>query len=108
MSKKLKDTFNAKMDIKPSADFDSSFFTKLEKVQKKPGVFSNWIAWAISGCATASVLFFAVTNYNVPTRSNSVSHEEYIQSVIEVQDTLDEGIVTDDMMDLTTSSPDAI
>lgn len=107
MNKKLRDSFNAKMDLKPSKDFDSTFFAKLEKSDKKPNFFSNWITWAVSGCATASVLFIAVTNYSVPNRS-LVHQEEYIQSLIEVQDTLNEGIGGDDLIDLTTSSTDAI
>lgn len=108
MSKKLKDTFNSKMDVKPSNGFDSAFFSKLEKAQKKPKLFSHWISWAVSGCATASVLFFAVTNYNVPSRSQQQYSEEYIQSVIEIQDTLNEGITSDEAIDLTSADIDAI
>lgn len=108
MSKKLKDSFNSKMDIKTSSQFDSTFFAKLEKTQKGPKLFSHWLGWAISGCATASVLFFAVTHYNVPVRPIAATHEEYIQSVIDIQDTLDEGVASEEMMDLTTASSDAI
>lgn len=107
MSNNLKKALLKKMDHSSSQNFDALFFEKLEKEKaKKPGVFSNWIAWAISGCATASVIFIAATNYNIP--AHSFNHQEYVESALEIQSTINDDISNDDMIDLTTSSPDEI
>ncbi|MBY0413226.1 MAG: hypothetical protein K2Q18_03630 [Bdellovibrionales bacterium] len=105
MSDSLKRSLKKKMAVAPSSDFDSKFFAKLEK-EKRPSVFSNWLTWAVSGCATASVLFIAINNYNQTHRG--FDHKEYVEAAMEIQNTMTEDISTDDMIDLTTSSSDEI
>lgn len=106
MSNKLKQSLVEKMEIKPSSDFDSRFFEKLEKQKKRPGVFANWLTWAISGCATASVLFIAINSYKVPTAT--FNHKEYIDTALEIQSAMTEEITNDGMSDLTSSAVDEI
>ena len=106
MSNELKKSLINKMDIKPSSGFDAAFFDKLEKTKKRPGVFSNWVTWAVSGCATASVLFIAISNHN--TQRNSFNHMEYVESVIEIQRSMTEEIASEDMDDLTIIPSDEI
>lgn len=106
MSNQLKESLRKKMDVTPSAQFDSAFFDKLEK-SKKPGIFSSWITWAVSGCATASVLFIALTNYHLPNK-HAFSHKEYIENALEIQGDLNEGIDPVEPSDLTVSSLDEI
>ena len=107
MSMKLKESLVKKMDVKPSAGFDDKFFARLDKENTRPGVFASWLTWAISGCATASVLFIAVNNYNVPAR-HSFNHKEYVESVLEIQKTFNEDVSSDEMIDLTTTASDEI
>ena len=107
MSNKLKESLIKKTDIMPSVNFDSSFFDKIEAAKKRPGVFSNWITWTITGCATASVLFIAVTSYNLSAR-RTFNHQEYVESVLEIQSTVNEEISQDEMIDLTSFSSDEI
>lgn len=110
MSDNLKKSLQKKMNVTPSADFDARFFTKLEQEKKRPGVFANWITWAISGCATASVLFIAINNYNATQRT--FNHKEYVETAMEIQNTMtediSEDISNDDMIDLTSVSADEI
>lgn len=105
MSNQLKDALKKKMDVTPSSDFDSAFFEKLEK-SKKPRLFSNWVTWAVSGCATASVLFIAITNYNVPGPQR-VNQREFVENALEIQGALNEGISPIES-DLTVSVSDEI
>lgn len=108
MSYELKKSLIKKMDITPAPDFDLRFFEKLENHQKRPSVFANWLTWAVSGCATASVLFIAVTSYNVPAR-RTLNRQEYVESFLEIQKTVNEDISRDEVMiDLTTLAPDEI
>jgi hypothetical protein len=102
----LKKSLIEKLDVKPSSDFDSRFFEKLEKEKKRPRVFASWLTWAISGCATASVLFIAITSYRVPT--NSFNHKEYVESALEIQSAMTEESFVDGTVDLTSSSYDEI
>lgn len=106
MSNELKKSLIKKLDVKPSSNFDAAFFDKLEKSQKRPGVFSNWITWVVSGCATASVLFIAINNYN--SHNHSFNHEKYVESVIEIQQSMTEEIANEDMDDLTIIPSDEI
>lgn len=105
MSNKLKHSLIEKLDVKPSSDFDSRFFEKLEK-QKKPKAFANWLTWAISGCATASVLFIAINSYRVP--APTFNHKEYAEAAMEIQSSMTEDITNDTLPDLTSSSYDEI
>lgn len=105
MSNQLKDALKKKMDVTPSSDFDSTFFEKLEK-SKKPRLFSNWVTWAVSGCATASVLFIAISNYNIPGHK-PVTQREFVENALEIQGALNEGISPIDS-DLTVSFTDEI
>lgn len=102
----LKKSLAEKLDVKPSSDFDSRFFEKLEKEKKRPRVFANWLTWAISGCATASVLFIAINSYRVPTQT--FNHKEYVESALEIQSAMTEDITSDSTVDLTSSSYDEI
>lgn len=109
MSKQLKEALVNKMDVKPSAHFDAAFFNKLEKEKNRPLFFSNWIAWAISGCACASVLFVTFTNnqpHYRPIAKSTINHQEYLESALEFQNTLNEDVSPDS--DLTGSSTDEI
>lgn len=106
MSNELKKSLIKKLDIKPSSGFDAAFFDKLEKTKKRPGVFSNWITWAVSGCATASVLFIAINNYN--SHKHSFNHQEYVESVLEIQRSMSEEIANEDIDDLTIIPSDEI
>ena len=103
----LKKSLIKKMDVEPSKNFDAKFFEKLHKEEARPKVFSTWITWAISGCATASVLFIAITNYNVQPR-HTFNHKEYIDSMLELQNTVNDGIADDRMIDLTSTPSDEI
>jgi hypothetical protein len=103
MSRKLKDTFNKKMDLQATPGFDSAFFKKLEK-ERKPNFFSRYLTWAISGCATLSVLAIAINTYHV-TPQHSFNHKEYVETVIDLQSSFDDSVAGDyqtDMLDLTT------
>ncbi len=95
------------MDVHASAHFDSTFFEKLEKSKKRPSVFASWITWAISGCATASVLFMAITNYNLPS-SHAFNHQEYVENVLEIQGAINEGVAPVEPSDLTGNTTDEI
>ena len=106
MSNKLKQSLVEKMATKSSSDFDSRFFEKLEKQQKRPRVFASWLTWAISGCATASVLFIAINSYKVPT--STFNHKEYIDTAMEIQSAMTEEVTSDGMSDLTSSAYDEI
>lgn len=110
MGKNLKETFVKKMDIKSSKDFDSQFFKKLEAQKSKPSFFAHYFTWAISGLATLSIIFIAINNYHM-TSKTSLNHQEYIESVIEMQNTIDENVYSDmpeESLDLTTSQADEI
>lgn len=102
----LKKSLVEKLDVKPSSDFDSRFFEKLEKEKKRPGVFANWLTWAISGCATASVLFIAINSYRVP--APTFNHKEYVESALEIQSAMTDDITSDGTVDLTSSTVDEI
>lgn len=106
MSNKLKQSLVEKMDIKSSPDFDSRFFEKLEKEKKRPRAFVSWLTWAISGCATASVLFIAINSYKVPTAT--FNHKEYVDTALEIQSAMTDDITSDDTSDLTSSAVDEI
>lgn len=106
MSNQLKESLRKKMDVTPSTQFDSLFFDKLEK-SRKPSVFSNWITWAVSGCATASVLFIALSNYHIPTR-HAFNHQEYVENALEIQGDLNESVVPLESSDLTVNTLDEI
>ena len=106
MSNKLKESLVEKMDMKSSPDFDSRFFKKLEKQQKRPRAFASWLTWAISGCATASVLFIVINSYKVPTAT--FNHKEYIDTALEIQSAMTEDITNDGMSDLTSPAYDEI
>jgi hypothetical protein len=105
MSAPLKKSLINKMDVNSSPDFDVRFFEKLDEQKKRPSSFANWLTWAVSGCATASVLFIAVTSYNFPDR-HSFNHKEYVDSVLEIQKTVNEDISRD--ADLTSHHHDEI
>lgn len=102
----LKKSLIEKLDVKSSSDFDSRFFEKLEKDKKRPRVFANWLTWAISGCATASVLFIAINSYRVP--APTFNHKEYVESALEIQSAMTDDITSDGTVDLTTSTYDEI
>lgn len=106
MSNKLKQSLVEKMDMKPSPDFDSRFFEKLEKEKKRPRVFASWLTWAISGCATASVLFIAINSYKVPTAT--FNHKEYVDTALEIQSAMTDDVTSDETSDLTSPSYDEI
>lgn len=102
----LKKSLVEKLDVKTSSDFDSRFFEKLEKEKKRPRVFASWLTWAISGCATASVLFIAITSYRVP--APAFNHREYVESALEIQSAMTDDTSFDGTVDLTTSAVDEI
>jgi hypothetical protein len=102
----LKKSLIEKLDVTPSSDFDSRFFEKLEKEKKRPRVFASWLTWAISGCATASVLFIAINSYRGLTPT--FNHKEYVESALEIQSTMTDDITGDGTVDLTSSSYDEI
>jgi hypothetical protein len=106
MKNGLKQSLIKKLDITPSAKFDAQFFEKLEKTNRHKG-FSNWVTLAISGCATASVLFISISSYNAAHRA-TFNHREYVESVLEVQQSMTEEISNDDMIDLTSLFSDEI
>ena len=103
---KLKQSLIEKMDVSASPDFDARFFEKLKHQKKRPGVFANWLTWAISGCATASVLFIAINTYRVPV--HTFNHQEYVEAALEIQSTMTEDITNDGIVDLTSLSYDEI
>lgn len=112
MSKKLKEAFIAKMDVKTSPDFDSQFFKKLEKekARKTSRLFSPNLTWLISGCATLSVLFIAINSYEAPKKA-PFHHKEYVEAVIDVQNSFDDSVTNDnasDTADLTISPANEI
>lgn len=102
----LKKSLVEKLDVKPSSDFDSRFFEKLEREKKRPRVFASWLTWAISGCATASVLFIAINSYRVP--APTFNHKEYVESALEIQSAMTDDITSEGTVDLTSSSYDEI
>ena len=106
MTNKLKQSLIEKIDVNSSKDFDARFFEKLSREQKRPRLFANWLTWAISGCATASVLLLAINSYRVPT--STFNHREYVETALEIQTTMNEVITSDEMSDLTGSSVDEI
>ncbi len=106
MDSELKKALINKTQNQKSPDFDAAFFEKLEKVKNRPKVFSGWLTWAISGCATLCVLFIAVTSYNTPVK-RTFNHSEYINSAIEIQNSLNEDVSVDDL-DLTSKEYDEI
>ncbi|MBC7712765.1 MAG: hypothetical protein H7177_05475 [Rhizobacter sp.] len=73
----------------------------------RPKVFSKWITWVISGCATASVLTIAISTYNAQPR-HAFNHKEYIDSMLELQDTVNDNISDDNMNNLTVVHSDEI
>ncbi len=104
---KLKESLIKKMDITPSKNFDAAFFEKLESEKSRPKIFSKWITWAISGLATASVLFIAITNYNTAPK-HAFNHKEYVESVLEIQSTFNDEITDSATNDLTVMPSDEI
>jgi hypothetical protein len=102
----LKKSLIEKLDIKPSSDFDSRFFEKLGKEKKRPRVFASWLTWAVSGCATASVLYLAITGNHPP--APAFNHREYVESAVEIQSAMTDDITIAGTVDLTTSSYDEI
>lgn len=106
IANKLKKSLTEKMDVPVSSDFDARFFEKLNHQKKRPGVFANWLTWAISGCATASVLFIAINSYRVPV--HTFNHQEYVEAALEIQSTMTEDITSDATVDLTSLSYDEI
>jgi hypothetical protein len=109
MKNGLKQALVKKLEVTPSETFDAQFFEKLE-VARRPGVFSNWITWMVSGLATASVLFISINSFNSPhnLHRSSFNHREYVESVLEIQQSMTEEISNDDMIDLTTLTADEI
>lgn len=109
MKNGLKLALIKKMDVTPSENFDAQFFAKLEDV-RRPSVFSNWVTWMVSGLATASVLFISINSFNSPHSSHkhSFNHREYVESVLEIQQSMGEEISNDEMMDLTSLTSDEI
>lgn len=105
MNNGLKQSLIKKMDVTPSPHFDAQFFEKLELEKKRPVLFSNWITWFVSGCAMASVLFVAI---NVSSHKASFNHREYVESVLEIQRSMNEDISNEDMIDLTSVYSDEI
>lgn len=103
----LKKSLVKKMDISPSNNFDAEFFKKLEHTKGQPKLFSKWTTWIISGLATTSVLVFAITNYHVSPK-HAFNHQEYVDSVLEMQSSFDESIIDDNTIDLTTLPSDEI
>ena len=103
----LKKTLIKKMDVQPSKHFDSAFFEKLEREKAPPKIFAKWISWVISGAVTASVLFIAVSN-NTKIPQHAFNHQEYLESVIEVQDIFIEDVSKEDTNDLTVITTDEI
>lgn len=101
----LKKALINKTQIERSANFDSTFFAKLEK--ERHGIFSGWFAWTISGCATLCVLFMAVTTYTTPVK-RTFNHQEYVSSTLEIQNSMNEDVSSEDLEGLTTSSYDEI
>lgn len=106
MSNKLKQSLVEKISVQSSPDFDSRFFEKLSAEQKRPKIFASWLRWAISGCATASVLFIAINSYRVPTAT--FNHREYVETVLEIQSSMTEDVASDEISDLTSSFVDEI
>lgn len=103
----LKESLIKKMDVQPSKDFDAAFFEKLEREKSRPKIFSKWITWAVSGLATASVLFIAITNHNTAPK-HSFDHQEYVESVLEIQSTFNDDLSDTNMNDLTVMPSDEI
>ena len=106
MSNQLKRSLIEKMAVNPSKDFDTRFFEKLRNDQKRPRLFAHWFTWAISGCATTSVLFLAINSYRVPT--TTFNHREYVETALEIQTAINEVITSEEMSDLTSASVDEI
>lgn len=106
MSNKLKQSLIEKIEVEPSKDFDSRFFEKLRNEQTRPPVYASWLTWAVSGCATASVLFFAINSYRTPL--TTFNHREYIETALEIQSAMNDVINSDEMSDLTSASVDEI
>ena len=102
---KLKESLIKKMDISPSKNFDTDFFQKLEREHSRPKLFSRWITWTVSGLATVSVLFIAITNYNTAPK-HSFNHKEYVESVLEIQSTFNDDV--SEPNDLTALTADEI
>lgn len=102
----LKKSLIEKLDVASSTDFDSRFFEKLEKEKKRPRIFTRWFTWVISGCATASVLYIAITSTHTP--APAFNHREYIESALEIQSAMTDEITIVGTVDLTTSSYDEI
>jgi hypothetical protein len=103
----LKNSLNNKLNIKPSKNFDIIFFEKLAKEQARPKTFSIRRPWLITGLATATALFIFITNYNVPPR-HTFNHKEYIDTMLEFQNSANDGLADDRMIDLTTIASDEI
>lgn len=103
----LKQSLVKKLDINPSNNFDAEFFKKLELTKGQPKLFSKWVTWIISGLATTTVLVFAITNYQVSPR-HTFNHQEYVDSVLEIQSSFDESSIDDNMIDLTILPSDEI
>lgn len=111
MNDKLKNSFNAKLEITPSRDFDKVFFEKIKNEKHKfLKPFSQWLPWTLSAGITAMVIVISFTN-NPFAPSHAFSHREYVQNVIEIQNSFDESVIGDyngDMLDLTTEPTDEI
>jgi hypothetical protein len=103
----LKKSLIKKTEIEVSKKFDDVFFEKLHNEQARPKVFSTWITWLISGFATASVLFIAISSYNLRPH-HAFNHNEYIDSMLELQDTVNDGISDDNRINLTVMHTDGI
>lgn len=106
MDSELKKALISKTQNQKSPDFDAAFFEKLDREKSRPKVFASWLTWAVSGCATLCVLFIAVTTYNTPGKP-SFNHKEYVNSAIEIQNSLNEDASLDDL-DLTSQDYDEI
>ena len=101
-----REALNLWMNDDLSFDEIGVIFEKLAIEKVRPKLFSDRLTWALSGFATLTVLFIAVTNYHTPIK-RSFNHTEYISSAIEIQNSLNEDISGDDL-DLTSLDYDEI
>lgn len=103
----LKESLIKKTEVQPSKNFDATFFEKLEREKSRPRIFTKWITWTISGLATASVFFIAITNYNSAPQ-HAFNHQEYVESVLEIQGTFNDDLSDPNTNDLTAMPSDEI
>ena len=106
MDNEFKKSLINKIHNQKSPDFDTTFFEKLTIQKSRLKFFFDRLTWAISAFATLTVFFIAVTNYHTPIK-RSFNHAEYINSAIEIQNSLNEDISGDDL-DLTSLEYDEI